>query len=81
MMSETLANGRSDAPSPTSHGLGMGVRYATIAGPVRVDFGFRVYDPADVAGHQWITQKQFYKETLGKLRSSFWYRSCLSRDS
>jgi outer membrane protein insertion porin family len=44
---------------------GMGVRYATIAGPVRVDFGFRVYDPADVAGHQWITQKQFYKETLG----------------
>ena len=44
---------------------GMGVRYATIAGPVRVDFGFRVYDPADVPGHQWITQKQFYKETLG----------------
>jgi outer membrane protein assembly factor BamA len=44
---------------------GLGVRYATIAGPVRIDFGFRVYDPGDRLGHQWITQKQFYKETLG----------------
>jgi outer membrane protein assembly factor BamA len=44
---------------------GLGVRYATIVGPVRVDFGFRVYDPADVPDHRWITQKKFYKETLG----------------
>jgi outer membrane protein insertion porin family len=44
---------------------GMGLRYATIAGPVRVDFGFRVYDPSDVPERRWITQKKFYKETLG----------------
>jgi outer membrane protein assembly factor BamA len=44
---------------------GMGLRYATIVGPLRVDFGFRVYDPTAVPGYQWITQKKFYKETLG----------------
>jgi outer membrane protein insertion porin family len=44
---------------------GMGLRYATIAGPLRIDFGFRVYDPADVPERRWITQKKFYKETLG----------------
>ena len=44
---------------------GMGLRYATIAGPVRIDFGFRVYDPSDVPERRWITQKKFYKETLG----------------
>ena len=50
---------------------GVGLRYATIAGPLRVDFGFRVYDPADVLGHQWITQKKFYKETLGNFALHF----------
>ena len=44
---------------------GLGLRYATIAGPVRIDFGFRVYDPSDVPERRWITQKKFYKETLG----------------
>jgi outer membrane protein insertion porin family len=44
---------------------GMGLRYATIAGPVRIDFGFRVYDPSDAPERRWITQKKFYKETLG----------------
>jgi outer membrane protein insertion porin family len=43
---------------------GLGLRYATIAGPVRIDFGFRVFDPADVPERRWITQKKFYKETL-----------------
>jgi outer membrane protein insertion porin family len=44
---------------------GMGLRYATIAGPVRIDFGFRVYDPSDVPERRWVTQKKFYSETLG----------------
>ena len=46
---------------------GLGLRYATIAGPIRVDLGFKVYDPSAEADRRWITEKQFYKETLGGL--------------
>jgi len=46
---------------------GLGFRYGTVAGPIRVDLGFRVYDPEAVPGRQWITQKKFYKETLSNL--------------
>lgn len=46
---------------------GLGLRYATIAGPIRIDLGFKVYDPSAVPEQQWITQKKFYKETLGGL--------------
>jgi outer membrane protein assembly factor BamA len=46
---------------------GLGLRYATIAGPIRIDLGFKVYDPAAPTAQQWITQKKFYKETLGGL--------------
>ncbi len=44
---------------------GLGLRYATVAGPIRIDLGFRVYDPSEGHGRQWITQKKFWKETLG----------------
>ena len=44
---------------------GLGLRYATVAGPIRIDFGFRVYDPAEAEGRQWIMEKKFWKETLG----------------
>lgn len=43
---------------------GVGVRYATVAGPIRIDFGFRVFDPSEVSGRQWVLQKKFWKETL-----------------
>ncbi|MCX6135518.1 MAG: BamA/TamA family outer membrane protein [Ignavibacteriales bacterium] len=46
---------------------GLGIRYATIAGPIRIDLGFRVYDPSAEQERQWISQKKFYKETLGAL--------------
>lgn len=46
---------------------GIGIRYNTVAGPVRIDFGFRVYDPAAPPEHRWITQKRFFKETLSNL--------------
>ena len=46
---------------------GLGLRYATVAGPIRIDFGFRVYDPAAPVGRQWITRKKFYRETLSDL--------------
>ncbi|HTY38898.1 MAG TPA: BamA/TamA family outer membrane protein [Bacteroidota bacterium] len=46
---------------------GLGLRYATIAGPIRIDLGFKVYDPEAEADKRWITEKKFYKETLGGL--------------
>jgi outer membrane protein insertion porin family len=44
---------------------GVGLRYATVAGPVRIDLGFRVYDPMGVPERRWITRRKFYEETLG----------------
>jgi outer membrane protein assembly factor BamA len=43
---------------------GIGLRYETIAGPLRVDFGWRVFDPMALPGRQWITEKRFFRETL-----------------
>lgn len=43
---------------------GFGIRFDTIAGPLRVDFGFRAYDPFAPQGRQWITQKRFFPETF-----------------
>ena len=46
---------------------GLGLRYATIAGPIRIDLGFKVYDPMALPERQWITRKKFFEETLGGL--------------
>ena len=43
---------------------GLGFRYDTIFGPFRIDYGFRVFDPAARVGKQWITQRKFFGETL-----------------
>ena len=45
---------------------GFGLRYNTIAGPIRIDFGMRVFDPdAFAAGtNAWITEKKFFPETV-----------------
>ncbi len=45
---------------------GFGLRYNTIAGPIRIDFGMRVFDPdAYAAGENaWITEKKFFPETV-----------------
>jgi outer membrane protein insertion porin family len=51
----------------TAMASGLGFRYATVAGPIRIDLGFRVYDPEAEPGRQWITRKRFYKETLSGL--------------
>ena len=44
---------------------GFGIRYETLFGPFRIDFGFRVYDPRENAGRQWVFQKKFFGDILG----------------
>lgn len=44
---------------------GFGLRWDTIAGPVRIDFGLRVYDPFDGSGRKWISQRRFFQDTYG----------------
>lgn len=43
---------------------GFGIRYDTYFGPFRIDYGFKVYDPRDVEGHQTIFRKKFWSETF-----------------
>ncbi len=43
---------------------GFGIRFDTIAGPLRIDFGFRTFDPFAPAGQRWIMQKRFFPETF-----------------
>jgi outer membrane protein insertion porin family len=44
---------------------GIGFRYDTFFGPFRIDYGFRLYDPKEVAGRQTVFQRRFFAETLG----------------
>ncbi len=50
---------------------GLGIRYDTVAGPIRIDFGFRVYDPDAPMERRWITQKKFFAETLSNFVPHF----------
>jgi outer membrane protein assembly factor BamA len=43
---------------------GLGFRYDTFFGPFRIDYGFRVYNPAEAIGAQWITERHLFKQTL-----------------
>jgi outer membrane protein assembly complex protein YaeT len=46
--------------------FGFGLRYNTIAGPIRIDFGMKLYDPDAPETKQWITQKKFFPETVSQ---------------
>jgi outer membrane translocation and assembly module TamA len=35
---------------------GFGIRYNTFVGPLRIDFGFRLYDPKANEGEKWLFQ-------------------------
>ncbi len=39
--------------------IGFGVRYYTFVGPVRIDIGFRLYDPTGNNGKKWLFQNSF----------------------
>jgi len=43
---------------------GIGIRYDTFFGPFRIDWGFRVFNPAEPNGQQWITQRQLFGQTF-----------------
>ncbi len=43
---------------------GIGFRYETVAGPIRLDFGWRVFDPKALPGNEWITNKRFFSQVL-----------------
>ncbi|MEK9138889.1 MAG: BamA/TamA family outer membrane protein, partial [Bacteroidota bacterium] len=43
---------------------GIGFRYDTFFGPFRIDYGFRVYNPAEPAGQQWISDRKLLGQTL-----------------
>ncbi len=42
---------------------GFGLRFDTVAGPIRLDFGLKVYDP-QVADRRWISDRRFFPETF-----------------
>ena len=43
---------------------GLGFRYDTFFGPFRIDYGFRVYNPAEPPGSRWITDRKLFGQTL-----------------
>jgi outer membrane protein insertion porin family len=43
--------------------FGFGLRYNTVAGPIRIDFGMKLYDPDAPLNRRWVTQKRFFPET------------------
>ena len=43
--------------------FGLGIRYNTIAGPIRIDFGMKMYDPDDGS---WVNEKRFFPETVNQ---------------
>jgi len=45
---------------------GLGIRYDTFAGPLRIDFGFKLYDPRAAEGKHWL----FSGENIFKNRFS-----------
>lgn len=43
---------------------GVGLRYETFVGPLRVDFGMRMYDPKESPGREWIFNREFLNEGI-----------------
>jgi outer membrane protein insertion porin family len=42
--------------------IGFGIRYNTLIGPIRIDFGFKLYDPDQPADRQWLINRPFFKD-------------------
>jgi outer membrane protein assembly factor BamA len=55
---------RDFTPRTVAIAAGLGLRYDTFFGPFRIDWGFRVYNPREAPGQQWITQRQLFGQTF-----------------
>ncbi len=51
-------------PSDIAIAGGFGIRYDTFIGPLRLDYGFRIYDPSDINSRKWFYEKNFVKDVL-----------------
>jgi outer membrane protein insertion porin family len=53
-------------PDEIAMAFGIGLRYNTVAGPIRIDFGMKLYDPDAPMNRRWVTQKRFFPETAAE---------------
>jgi outer membrane protein assembly factor BamA len=44
--------------------IGVGLRYETFVGPFRVDLAWRLYDPKELQGRQWLYEQQFFTNSF-----------------
>lgn len=44
--------------------VGTGLRYETFVGPIRFDLAWRLYDPKEPVGKQWLYEKSFFKNSF-----------------
>jgi len=51
--------------------IGAGLRYKIFIGPIRVDFGFKLYDPLALNGEKWLYQNSFKTIFKEKFTISF----------
>jgi outer membrane protein insertion porin family len=52
------------SPKQVALAAGIGIRYDTFFGPFRIDWGFRLYNPAEVPGQQWIVDRKLVGQTF-----------------
>ena len=48
--------------SEIAYAIGFGVRYDLFVGPIRFDFGFKLYDPSAPDDNKWLFQKFTFKD-------------------
>jgi outer membrane protein insertion porin family len=41
---------------------GVGLRYDTLIGPIRIDFGWKLYDPKTDPGNKWLFERTFFRD-------------------
>jgi outer membrane protein assembly factor BamA len=52
------------SPKQIAIAAGLGIRYDMFFGPFRIDWGFRVYNPSEVPGQQWIIDRKLIGQTF-----------------